>query len=59
MNRSRRIDRRRLWLIMGAMLLAALATGIGLLQDYDSIWSVGAFLAFLLVAAMSGYELSR
>ncbi|WP_152416112.1 hypothetical protein [Halococcus hamelinensis] len=59
MNRSRSIDRRRLWLVTGAMLLAALATGVGLLQDYDSIWSVGAFLAFLLVAAMSGYELYR
>ncbi|RJT07446.1 hypothetical protein [Halococcus sp. IIIV-5B] len=59
MSRLGDVTRRRLWLITGAMVLAALATGIGLLQGYDSIWSVGAFLAFLLVAAMSGYELSR
>ena len=58
MNHSRSIARRRLWLITSAMLFAALASGVSPLQGVDSIWSVGAFLAFLLVAAMSGYELS-
>ena len=59
MKQATNVARWRLLLITGSMLLAAIATGIGLLQGYDSLWSIIALLAFLFVGILSGYELYR
>lgn len=52
-------SRRRLLLTTGAMLIAAGATGIGIIQGRDNHWSIVALVAFLLVAGMSMYQLYR
>ena len=59
MKQATNVARWRLLLITGSMLLAAIATGIGLFQGYDSLWSIIALLAFLFVGILSGYELYR
>jgi hypothetical protein len=59
MNQKYNESRQKLLLIIGAMLIAALATGIGIIRGVDSYLSIGAFLAFLLIAGASMYQLYR
>jgi hypothetical protein len=59
MSQSYNESRRRLFLITGAILIAALAIGIRITRGYDSYWSIAAFLCFLLVAGVSMYQIYR
>jgi hypothetical protein len=59
MSQSYNESRRRLFLIAGAMSIAALATAVGMIHGYDSYWSIVALLCFLLVAGGSLFQLYR
>ena len=59
MNQTPTDSRRRLLSITGAMSVAAVATGVGIVRGDGSYWSFAALLAFLLVAGTSLYQLYR